>query len=191
MQPSLSEDESIDNLPDSLGCEICFLDLEALGIQAILVPRTWRGEIPKQVIHEMVYVKYVRDSFGAAPQQRLAAETSSGKIDAENLEGIITARASSGSIKILEARGGVKTLRTSSGEIWVELEEIYEGILEMSFQSTSGDINLSIPSDIGADIDIGTTSGRITTDFAVTASKEPWKEMSSEEPLEKGVSSSK
>lgn len=96
------------------------------------------------------------------------AETSSGKIDAENVEGIITARASSGNIKILEARGGVKTLRTSSGEIWVELEEIYEGILEMSFQSSSGDINLSIPSDIGADIDIGTTSGRITTDFAVT-----------------------
>lgn len=96
------------------------------------------------------------------------AETSSGKIDAENVEGIITARASSGSIKILEARGGVKTLRTSSGEIWVELEEIYEGILEMSFQSTSGDINLSIPSDTGADIDISTTSGRITTDFAVT-----------------------
>jgi len=96
------------------------------------------------------------------------AETSSGKIDAENVEGIVTARASSGNIKILEARGGVKTLRTSSGEIWVELEEIYEGILEMSFQSTSGDINLSIPSDTAADIDISTTSGRITTDFAVT-----------------------
>ncbi len=91
-----------------------------------------------------------------------------GDIDAENVEGIIAARTSSGSIKILEARGGVKTLRTSSGEIWVELEEIYEGILEMSFQSTSGDINLSIPSDIGVDIDIGTTSGRIATDFAVT-----------------------
>jgi len=96
------------------------------------------------------------------------AETSSGEIDAENVEGIITARASSGNIKILEAQGGVQTVRTSSGDIRVELEEISEEISEMSFQSTSGDIDLSIPSDIAADIDIGTTSGRISTDFAVT-----------------------
>ena len=96
------------------------------------------------------------------------AETSSGKIDAENVEGIITARASSGNIKILEAQGGVKAVRTSSGEIRVELEEIYEELSEMSFQSTSGDIDLSIPSDTAADIDISTTSGRITTDFALT-----------------------
>ena len=61
----------------------------------------------------------------------------------------------------------MKAVRTSSGEIWVELEEIYEEIAEMNFQSSSGDINLSIPSDVGADIDISTTSGRITTDFAI------------------------
>ena len=38
----------------------------------------------------------------------------------------------------------------------------------MSFQSTSGDIDLFIPSDIGAGIDIRTTSGRISTDVAIT-----------------------
>ena len=38
----------------------------------------------------------------------------------------------------------------------------------MSFQSTSGDIDLFVPSDIGADVDIRTTSGRISTDVAIT-----------------------
>jgi len=64
--------------------------------------------------------------------------------------------------------GATVKAESSSGDIRVELEEIYEGISEMSFQSSSGDINLSIPSDTAADIDISTTSGRITTDFAVT-----------------------
>ena len=95
-------------------------------------------------------------------------ETSSGEIDTENSQGIISARASSGDIKILEARGGVQAVRTSSGDIWVELEEIYEAVSEMSFQSSSGDISLFVPSDVGADVDIRTTSGRITTDVAIT-----------------------
>ncbi|GAG71531.1 unnamed protein product, partial [marine sediment metagenome] len=86
----------------------------------------------------------------------------------EKLEGTITARASSGDIKILELRGGVRTIRTSSGDIWVELEEIDKAISEMSFQSTSGNISLFVPSDIGADVDIRTTSGRISTDLAIT-----------------------
>ena len=95
-------------------------------------------------------------------------ETSSGEIDAENLEGIITARASSGDIRILDARGGVQAVRTSSGDVWVELEEIDEAISEMSLQSTSGDISLFVPSDISADVDIRTSSGRISTDVAIT-----------------------
>ena len=76
MRPSLSGDESVDDLPDSLGYEIPLLELGALGIQAMLVPRTWRGKIPRQLIHEMVRVKYVRDSFAAALQRRLAVKTS-------------------------------------------------------------------------------------------------------------------
>lgn len=92
----------------------------------------------------------------------------SGSIRTENSKGTITARASSGDIKILELRGGVRTIRTSSGDIWVELEEIDKAISEMSFQSTSGGISLSVPSDIGADVDIRTTSGRISTDLAIT-----------------------
>ncbi len=94
-------------------------------------------------------------------------ETSSGNIDTENSKGNITARATSGDIKVLEARGGVRTIRTSSGDIWVELEEIDEAISEMSFQSTSGDISLFVPSDITAEVDIRTTSGRISTDIAI------------------------
>jgi len=98
----------------------------------------------------------------------IEVETSSGDIDTENLEGNISARASSGDIKILELRGGVRTIRTSSGDIWVELEEIDKAISEMSFQSTSGDISLFVPSDIGVEVDIRTTSGRISTDLAIT-----------------------
>ena len=38
----------------------------------------------------------------------------------------------------------------------------------MSLQSSSGDISLFLPTDIDAEVDVRTTSGRISTDFRLT-----------------------
>lgn len=38
----------------------------------------------------------------------------------------------------------------------------------MSLQSSSGDISLFLPTDIDAEVDIRTDSGRISTDFRIT-----------------------
>ncbi len=38
----------------------------------------------------------------------------------------------------------------------------------MSLQSSSGDISLFLPTDIDAEVDVRTTSGRISTDFRIT-----------------------
>ncbi len=95
------------------------------------------------------------------------AGTSSGNISIDNSQGTIRASCSSGDIRIVEAQGAVDSLKTSSGKIYVELEELDEDTSEMSFESSSGDISLFLPSDIGADVDIKTTSGRISTDFRI------------------------
>jgi len=96
------------------------------------------------------------------------AETSSGGISIDSYQGNISASCSSGSIRIVEARGAVESLRTSSGNIYVELEEVEEATSQMSLQSTSGDISLFLPAGIGAEVDIRTTSGRVSTDFRIS-----------------------
>ena len=96
------------------------------------------------------------------------AGTSSGSIRVEDSKSDIIARSSSGSIRIVEAHGAVESLRTSSGRIYVELEEVDQDASEMSLQSSSGDISLFLPTDIDAEVDIRTDSGRISTDFRIT-----------------------
>jgi len=100
-------------------------------------------------------------------EANIDAETSSGNISIDNSQGNISASCSSGGINIVEAQGAVESLRTSSGKIYVELEEVDEDASEMSFQSSSGDISLFLPADIDAEVDIRTTSGRISTDFRI------------------------
>ena len=101
-------------------------------------------------------------------EANIDAETSSGGISIDNSQGNISAACSSGSIKILGAQGAVESIRTSSGRIYVELEEVDQDASEMSLQSGSGDISLFLPTDIDAEVDIRTTSGRISTDFRIT-----------------------
>ena len=101
-------------------------------------------------------------------EANIDAETSSGGINIDNSQGNISASCSSGSIRIVEAQGAIESLKTSSGKIYVELEEVYEDASQMSIQSSSGDISLFLPADIDAEVDIRTTSGQISTDFRIS-----------------------
>ena len=119
---------------------------------------------------ELNYVR-VNASSGSVVLKNIVAhidaETTSGGINIDNSQGNISASCSNGNIKIVEARGAVGSLKTSSGNIYVELDEVDEATSQMSFQSSSGDISLFLPAEIGAEVDVRTTSGRISTDFRI------------------------
>lgn len=95
-------------------------------------------------------------------------DTTSGDIYTERSKEDIIVHSVSGDVKILEARGAVQIIRTTSGRIWVELEEIDDAVSEMSFKSVSGTINLFLPPDTAANIHMSTTSGEISSDFPIT-----------------------
>ncbi len=71
-------------------------------------------------------------------------------------------------MKIADSTGAAKSVRTISGAIWVELMEIGESPPDMVFTSVSGDITLLLPENVSAEIDIRTTSGRISSEFGIT-----------------------
>jgi len=93
--------------------------------------------------------------------------TISGDINIQSSEGNIMAKSVSGDIKIIETKGVVSSIDTTSGDIWVELEEIDSTSSGMNFSSISGDIDLFLPESIEADIDTQTVSGKINTDFKI------------------------
>ncbi len=97
----------------------------------------------------------------------LAVDTVSGRVALAEIEGIIEAHTISGRVKILNSSGAAKFIHTTSGDIWVELEEIEETLSSMLLSSTSGDVSLFLPEDISADIEADTTSGRISSEFRI------------------------
>ena len=70
-------------------------------------------------------------------------------------------------MKISDSKGAAKSVRTTSGDIWVELEEVTETVSRMLLTSTSGDVTLLLPEGVSADVDAQTTSGRISSEFKI------------------------
>ncbi len=99
--------------------------------------------------------------------ESIIADTTSGKVTLQEVTGIIEAHSVSGRIKIADSKGVAKSVRTTSGSIWVELKEITESPPDMVLTSVSGDVTLLLPSNISAEIDVQTTSGRISSEFKI------------------------
>ena len=93
--------------------------------------------------------------------------STSGDIYIERSRGTIMGSSTTGDIKIFEARGAVSSLHTTTGDIWVELEDIDTTASGMSFSATTGDIDLFLPGDVGAKIDAHATTGKISSDFKI------------------------
>jgi len=100
-------------------------DIRILGVEAT------EGELNDIRVHATSGSIVLKDI-----ESNIDAETSSGGISIDNSQGNISASCSSGDIKIVEAQGTVESLRTSSGKIYVELEEVDEDASQMSLQSS-------------------------------------------------------
>jgi DUF4097 and DUF4098 domain-containing protein YvlB len=93
---------------------------------------------------------------------RLKASTGSGRIVIEDMAGEIDAHTGSGSIDVRQVSGLAK-LDTGSGTI--EYQGSPRG--DCRFETGSGSIDLRLPADLGAEVDLHTGSGSIEVGFAV------------------------
>ena len=100
---------------------------------------------------------------------RLVVDNTNGSITATELSGEIDLETTNGRIEVVRCSGSVDA-ETTNGAIDVELIQVQAG-RPMSFETTNGRINLSVPSNIAADIDASTTNGRIESEIPITTTK--------------------
>lgn len=98
---------------------------------------------------------------------KIFATSTSGKLQMSSVEGIIRGYTTSGKIVMRKIRGVVELLETTSGDIQAELLEVADDWLGMIFDSVSGDIELSLPRNLRANLGIKTVSGRVSCDFTI------------------------
>jgi DUF4097 and DUF4098 domain-containing protein YvlB len=89
----------------------------------------------------------------------------SGNVDVSGVTGRLRASAVSGDVKVKNVSGAVSA-NSVSGDVEVEVDRL-EGSDDMKFSSVSGDVNVRVPGDLDAEVDITSLSGSIKTDFAI------------------------
>jgi DUF4097 and DUF4098 domain-containing protein YvlB len=97
--------------------------------------------------------------------------TASGDTRITNVQGDVRANSASGDVTILGASGMVSA-QTASGDIKVEISRA-EGSGEMKFASASGDVTVTVPNQIGAQVQLSTGSGDIKSDFPINVEDTP------------------
>jgi DUF4097 and DUF4098 domain-containing protein YvlB len=95
----------------------------------------------------------------------LNVSTASGDVEVTDVMGRSTVTVASGDIKIKGAAGSV-TARSASGDVSVEIVRL-ESTDSLEFTSASGDVNVSVPASIDADVEMSTLSGSLKTDFPI------------------------
>ena len=95
------------------------------------------------------------------------ARSTRGKLQISSVEATIRGHTVSGKIAMRKIRGVVELIETTGGDIQAELLEVADDWLGMIFHSVSGDIEVSLPQDLGANLGIKTVSGRISCDFSM------------------------
>lgn len=107
-------------------------------------------------------------SGGNINVNRLSGEiilrTSGGTITVNGAQGSLESRTSGGSIRLSEI-DAVVLARTSGGGIRLSSIGENRGI---DLRTSGGNINVTLPENIGADISARTSGGRVSTDFPVT-----------------------
>jgi DUF4097 and DUF4098 domain-containing protein YvlB len=93
----------------------------------------------------------------------------SGDVKIINAQGTIHADSVSGDVHVERASGSVSA-KSISGDVKVNLQNV-DSDEAMEFTTVSGDVNVSMPSNLGAEVDLKTLSGDLKTDFGITIEK--------------------
>jgi hypothetical protein len=95
--------------------------------------------------------------------------TQDGRIDADSLDGVLRASSGDGNMRV-QGRFDSLSLKTGDGTISAQIKEGSQMDSAWSVRSGDGDVELSLPDDFSADIDVHTGDGRITSDLPITLS---------------------
>lgn len=95
----------------------------------------------------------------------LRAQSISGGVVVRDVSGSVNASSTSGGVRVREVAGPVSA-QSISGGVEVEITRL-EGSHRMEFSSTSGSVNVRVPGNLDAEVEMSTLSGTISTDFPI------------------------
>ncbi|HEX8171190.1 MAG TPA: DUF4097 family beta strand repeat-containing protein [Thermoanaerobaculia bacterium] len=96
-------------------------------------------------------------------------DNTNGSIVVNGVNGKHALETTDGKIELARCAGAVSAT-TTNGSIHAELVSVIKG-QPMQFETTNGRISVTVPRDLAADVDAGTTNGSITTDLPIATTR--------------------
>lgn len=100
---------------------------------------------------------------------RLGASSASGDVKIEDVRGTVEADSASGNVTVEDVAGEVSA-ETASGNVAVRIKQL-TGDGDMRYSSASGNVEVTMPADINADVKLSTMSGSVKTDFPLEVAR--------------------
>jgi DUF4097 and DUF4098 domain-containing protein YvlB len=97
------------------------------------------------------------------------AQTTSGDVRIQDLKGSANASTASGGIRIIGMQG-TASANTAGGSVNVEIISLNQ-TRDMGFSSTSGNVNVVMPINVDAEVNMSTASGSLKTNFPIQVNK--------------------
>jgi hypothetical protein len=94
---------------------------------------------------------------------QVKVNTASGDVLVEDVAGEINASTASGQMNVRNVAGTVSA-QSASGDVHVEIARL-EGEGDMKFSTASGNVDVSLPSSLDANVHLSTVSGTVKTNF--------------------------
>jgi DUF4097 and DUF4098 domain-containing protein YvlB len=98
--------------------------------------------------------------------------TQDGRIDADSLDGVLRASSGDGNMHV-QGRFDSLNLKTGDGTISAQISQGSQMGPGWSVRSGDGNVELSLPDDFSADLDVHTGDGRITSELPIALSGSP------------------
>jgi hypothetical protein len=99
----------------------------------------------------------------------VSAGSVSGDVQVDGAQGVVSASSVSGNVTIEHVRASEVSARSVSGDIEAGIDAL-TGDGPLSFTSVSGDVTLTLPKALSADLRMSSVSGNLDTDFPITLS---------------------
>lgn len=152
-------------------------DIRVTGSKADVEARTQRGDIAVEDVGRIDLNAFSGDVEAAAVAGDVRISVLSGDVRVRGGVGEIEIKTVSGEIDVRDARSRFVRLNSTSGDL------TYDGTIDATgryeLETHSGDVDLTLPANINADITVSTFSGGVESDFPMILEPGPHGDASS------------
>jgi DUF4097 and DUF4098 domain-containing protein YvlB len=138
-------------------------DIEVRGTKSEVEARTQRGDIAIEDVGRVDLNAFSGDVEASTVAGDLRINVMSGDVRVRGVTGEIDVKTVSGEADVRDARSRFVRLASTSGDITFEGPIDPNGRYEL--ETHSGDVDVTLPANVGADLTVATFSGGIESDF--------------------------